>query len=559
MATLHNLKIKNFRGVQNFEQNFGQGVTCIIGRGDSGKSTIIDAIAYVLSQSWSINFYDSDFYKCNIENPIEIEATLKNVPEKLLAKFGMHVRGIKDNGVIVDDMESEDALDAEQAISIRLTVTKDLEPRWEVVTNRGQEPVNISASDRAKLNTFTISDYSDKHFSLTKGNPLYTLLKGLEGEVENEENTILKMLRNAKINIDSEISTKFEKIITKVKEVSSTLGVSTNDLSATIDHRDISIKENKVCLHEINVPLRLKGKGSKRIMSLAIQIAVANPSGIILIDEIEQGLEPDRVQHLVSILKAYTDFQIFFTTHSSNVVVELATPNLFIMRTGATALLSVPENLQGCIRKNPEALFATKVIVCEGATEIGICRALNDYMQHNGKKSLTYRGVRLADGTGNEMIKYAEGFKKLGFNVCLFCDSDNEDTNNKKNQLSDIKIIDCQNKYAIEQQLFTDLSWDSIVKMINYRIDTCAVESYSVFDSIYSTSSAKPNFTADWYEKECKNLRTLLGNKANTDKWYKQIAHGEEIGKIVFAEFKTMDGSKRLKQNFQKLIEWIEK
>lgn len=35
MAKLRFLKISHFRGIKNFEQIFGDGITCIIGRGDS--------------------------------------------------------------------------------------------------------------------------------------------------------------------------------------------------------------------------------------------------------------------------------------------------------------------------------------------------------------------------------------------------------------------------------------------------------------------------------------------------------------------------------------------
>ena len=62
MAVLHRLSIKNFRGIKDFDQVFGAGLTCIIGRGDSGKSTILDAINYTFSSSWGIHFNDSDFY-----------------------------------------------------------------------------------------------------------------------------------------------------------------------------------------------------------------------------------------------------------------------------------------------------------------------------------------------------------------------------------------------------------------------------------------------------------------------------------------------------------------
>mgnify|MGYP000927220125 FL=1 len=77
MAILHSLEIKNFRGIKDFKQEFFQEkLVCLVGRGDSGKSTILDAISYVLSSNWNITFYDSDFYNCDIEEPIEITANL---------------------------------------------------------------------------------------------------------------------------------------------------------------------------------------------------------------------------------------------------------------------------------------------------------------------------------------------------------------------------------------------------------------------------------------------------------------------------------------------------
>lgn len=72
MARLEHLCINHFRGIERFEQRFGNGITCIIGRGDSGKSTILDAIAYLFSQSWTIRLNDSDFYNCDTSKPIII-------------------------------------------------------------------------------------------------------------------------------------------------------------------------------------------------------------------------------------------------------------------------------------------------------------------------------------------------------------------------------------------------------------------------------------------------------------------------------------------------------
>lgn len=561
MATLHNLKVKNFRGIQNFDQNFNNGLTCIIGRGDSGKSTILEAISLVLSPSWTMNFYDSDFYNCQINIPIEIEATITNIPEKQLAKYGMHIRGIAANGDIIDDMEAEEANDAKAALTIKLTVTKELEPAWTVINYRGQEPITITATDRAKMNVSSISDYTDRHFSLNKGNPLYTLFKLLEEDDDVDEgNVMLDILRETKTRIDESIADKFDKVIRKVIETAAHLGVDADGITASIDHRDISIKENKVCLHESDIPLRLKGKGARRLFSLAIQLSIANPNGIILIDEIEQGLEPDRVQHLVSILSKITNSQILFTTHSRNVIVELPCSKLFLMAKNVQSLLNIPPDLQGCVRSNPEALFMKRIIVCEGATEFGICRALDRNRQSSNKISLACLGIGIVDGGGNSMIERIKGFNSLGFSTCLLCDSDVANVNVSKNELRGIgiSVFDCENDKSIEQQLFADLLWEQIIRLVDYKIQIDDLDNRSVFQSAYSQQQPIPDHTEEWYQTESDELRILLGNASKRNDWYKRIDHGMIIGEIIFENFDNLDAEKKTKQMFEGLSNWID-
>lgn len=88
--------------------------------------------------------------------------------------YEKHLRGIKGD-VLVDDMESPDAMDAEPVITVRMTVGKDLEPSWDVVSYNGVEPAAIKGVARGKLNVYAMTDYTDRHFSMNKGNPLYSL------------------------------------------------------------------------------------------------------------------------------------------------------------------------------------------------------------------------------------------------------------------------------------------------------------------------------------------------------------------------------------------------
>lgn len=569
MAKLRHLKISHFRGIKSFEQLFSDGITCIIGRGDSCKSTILDAIAYVFAQSWSIRLNDSDFYMCDTSSPIIIEGAVSDIPEDLVVKYCNHLRGITTDGKLIDDMESNEAIDAQNVLTVRLTVGNDLEPSWEMVSYNGVDPTIIKATDRGKLNVFAVSDYTDRHFSLNKGNPLYSLYRQLNAEpMPENENLVLNVVRDAKAAFDTNIGDRFNAVIEKVKIVTTELGITLNEMKAMLDHRDIAISENKVSIHENGIPFRLKGKGSKRLLSLAIQLSLTQPSGIILIDEIEQGLEPDRVQHLVNVLSQYSDKQIIITTHSSNVIVEIPCTSLYIMRKESECLRHVDGEIQGSIRQNPEAFFARKVLVCEGATEIGFCRALNQFRIQKGNTSIACRGIRFADGKGNEMVKYVLGFNGLSYSTALLCDSDCKDINDSKQGFRDagINVIDCEENNSIEQQIFKDSPWLVIKELIQIAIKkiiedegkTSEEAENQIFECVNAQLTNKISYTDDWYENESDDLRTALGIAAKNKNWYKRQYYGQLIGECVVTHYSELPNQCRLKNIIDSISTWID-
>ena len=569
MAKLRHLKISHFRGIDSFEQSFSNRITCIIGRGDSCKSTILDAIAYTFAQSWSLRLNDSDFYKCDPSSPIIIEGTVSDIPDDLIVKYHNHLRGITSDGRLIDDMESDDAIEAQEVLTVRLSVSRDLEPSWDVVSYNGAEPSTIKSTDRGKLNIFSVSDYSDRHFSLNKGNPLYSLYRQLNNEPHPEnENLVLNVVRDAKNAFDDNLGHRFESVIEKIKSVAGELGITLNEMKAMLDHKDIAISENKVSIHEDGIPFRLKGKGSKRLLSLAIQLALTQPSGIILIDEIEQGLEPDRVQHLVNVLSKYEDKQIIITTHSSNVIVEIPCTSLFIMRKGSYNLQHVEGEMQGCIRKNPEAFFARKILVCEGATEIGFCRSINEYRISHNKTSASCMGIRFADGAGNEMINYVLGFKDLSYPTALFCDSDCVNINNRKQEFRDLEInvIDSEDNCSIEQQVFKDVPWNVVKALIKIAIEkvidddgkTYEEAEKKIFDATNAQLDCRMAQMTNWYQNESDDLRTALGLAAKNKNWYKKQTYGERMGRCILTSYSDLAESCRLKFIIDSISNWID-
>lgn len=556
MAKIHTLKISNFRGIQYFEQIFEkENFVCIIGRGDSGKSSILDAISFVLSPNWNLPFFDTDFFNCEVGNPIVIEASLVEPPEYLLQdnKYGMYLRGLDATKNIIFDEIQEGH---EDVLTIRLTVTKDLEPLWEVISNR-QDPIEIKSSDRAKLNVFLVSDYIDRHFSWSKGNPLYSLLQQSENQVDSE-NVIINEMRKAKGEIDESDGFNYlDETTNKIKVAAALLGADISSTTTTIDAKELNIKDGKVCLHDGNIPFRLKGKGSKRLISISIQTELAKSGGILLIDEIEQGLEPDRAQHLANILKKHNSGQIFITTHSRDVLVELDAHNLFRMKKNGATLFPFTSELQACLRSNPEAFFAERIIVCEGATEVGFCRGINKYRISRGKDNITLKGIRFANGMGSTQVEYAEGFKTAGYDVCIFCDSDVVSINDKKASLKEkgISIIDTDVNNSIEAQIFSDLNWAGIKELIEYRMTFKDIEHIKA-----QVSKQYPTpFNANTLNVDTPEIRKALGiSSAEKDKdWFKRTDHGEFIGGVCCKHIESFKG-KKLHSQIEELNKWID-
>lgn len=569
MAKIYSLKISNYRGIQSFEQVFGQSnFICLIGRGDSGKTTILNAIYCALNPNWNLSFYDTDFYNGDIESPIIIEVSLYDLPDELLSqsKYGLHKRLLNSKSEIIDDLSQEDSPDNKDILTIRLVVNKDLEPKWYIINERDKPDfVEMKTSDRAKLNVFYISDFLDRHFSWSKGNPLYLLLKKA-GATENNDDVIIDAFRNAKKQIDNSSFDHLNEVLNQVKENAKSYGIDITDVNTTIDFKDISINEGKVCLHDEKIPYRLKGKGSKRLLSMAIQTELAKSGGIILIDEIEQGLEPDRVRFLAKILKEQNKGQVFITTHSSNVIVELDAINLFLMRNSAPCLFKFEEEFQGCLRSNPEAFFSKRILIGEGATEVGICRALDRHRISNGLINFPILGISIVDGKGKNFVNYCKKFKIAGYDVCVLCDSDEKDTNKQKAGLRElgVVIVDCQEDKSIEYQLFSELPWEAVQFLIDKATELKGEESIqTLVSNQYGSPLDKNWLNNDSPEirdaiSKASTLKTKKEDKPTEDKsWFKTIQNGQTLGIVWFNNLSEIPDSHLAKQ-YSDLTKWID-
>lgn len=416
MAKIRHIIIKNFRSFKNFEWHPEPGINCIIGHGDSGKSTLIEAIDLTLGSRQSKNFSDADFHMLNTKEPIIIEVTVGQLDGELknYEKYDLFLRGYNSHDGTIEDEPKEKL---ENVLTIRLQVGSDLDPIWSLYSKRAadqEREKNLSWGDRVLLAGTRIGNVADYHLSWRKG----AVLNRIGEEKPNTTSAIADAKRAAREAFGEGTQPNLEDVLSAVSDTASTLGVPINgDLQALLNAHSISLSGGTISVHDGNgLPLSSLGLGSSRLLVAGLLDKAKSGSNLILVDEIEQGLEPHRIIRFLDAIGGKDNSQktqSFVTSHSPVVLRELSANQLFrlsqIEEEHSVICANIDENSQGVLRTFPEAFLAKSVILCEGASEVGFLRGFDQYFVSKGKPSIFAKGVSLLDAGGvSKLYKSAE-------------------------------------------------------------------------------------------------------------------------------------------------------
>jgi len=567
---IKHVQINNFRGIKELDWKIENNFVCLVGPGDSTKSTILDAIELALSPRWNIIFNDSDFFGSKTEDPIRILITLVSLPEQLLvdSKFGLHLRGWNLEKGLHDEPGEEDL----KALTLQLKIDSSLEPEWTVINSRLQDGIKISTKDREKFGITQLGGFVDRHLTWGKG----TVLSRLTEETDTIADMLSSVGRTARDSIQLCKLPKLSEAAKKVQSLGNKFGVpSKEDYHPHIDIQSLGTTIGHFTLHENNVPLRLSGLGSKRLLAIAMQHdAASQKGGVTLVDELEHGLEPHRIKKLLYELRSNpgvgskqkptktTPDQVFLTTHSPIVITELSAQELFVVRvdSGMVSITQVKSELQDIVRKIPEVFLGKHALVCEGKTELGICKTL-DTMIHEQmpKETFAYKGIIPLVGGGSECGEIAEKLCELGYNTALFCDSDRDDLNFKVIELKKrgIEVIQWAGSMATEERLAQDLPWESLIKMVNLAIEENGLQSIIThINNELSKETQQNNPVEIWIESD--DLRTAIGLSAKKKNWFKRINLGEQLG-VIITECLDSIKTKDLGMKLSILQDWAKK
>jgi YD repeat-containing protein len=334
---LDSLNIKNYRSLKKLSISSLGKVNLIIGKNNTGKSTLLEAIAvYATKGDLSLinqllgdrgeNFRQNDPNKNTTELNIRAISSL----------FTDRLVGFEESDAIsIGSLRSTligDSLSSEKTISLRFVkyfdeIQKDLQggitARKRILAQNAldQEFANLKEGIEIKegKSSSIISFEEDR---------LFRNRTGFRSQGNNDN---LQFIRTR--NIDREINGKlFDKIILTEKEkfVIEALKIiepSTERIAfveESLGERSAVIKLSK---SSSILPLRSMGDGINRILTIILALVNAD-NGFLLIDEFENGLHhtvQEQLWKIIFDLAGKLNVQIFATTHSEDCITAFAT------------------------------------------------------------------------------------------------------------------------------------------------------------------------------------------------------------------------------------------
>jgi putative ATP-dependent endonuclease of OLD family len=549
MARIRKIEITNFRGIQSLTWLPSSGISCLIGPGDSCKSTVLDAIDLCLGARRNAQFSDADFFNLDVENPISISLTIGGLDDALksIEAYGLFLSGFN---AATGEIEDEPATDLETALTLNLAVAGDLEPVWTLVSDRAKEQNvtrNLTWADRVRLSPTRIGAAPESNLGWRRG----SVLNRLTDEKADASAAMVQAARHARETFGDDAGAQLAETLRIVGETAKELGIDVGDkVRALLDAHAATFAGGTISLHnEDGVPLRGLGIGSTRLLIAGLQRKASAQSSIILVDELEHGLEPHRIIRFLGSLGAKEKdppLQAFVTTHSPVALHELSGDQLFVLReTGGqheAINIGTDDDIQGTIRSFPDAFLASSVLICEGASEVGLVRGLDQHYSAQDYTSLFAQGVALVDCSGGDSdrpFRRADAFHRLGYRVAVLRDDDKQPTATIEQGFKDAGgiVFAWRAGRALEDELFASLTDNSIGALLDYATK---IHEDELIDEHIKTASGGKKTLANvqgevFFDTLSSETRQMLGAIARNKKtsWFKTVSRMEHVGREI--------------------------
>jgi len=420
-ATIRRLAITNFRSIQSMVWRPSPGLNLILGGGDVGKTSILDAIALLLSPA-NPNFVpDTDYFERNEDNSFVIDAVIKlandsEIDDSLKAKWPWDWNG---TDAVVPSVETDAAEACNDPVYwLQVTGTPNLDLVYEIKQPDGTTD-SIPRALRQQLSPVRLGgdDRNDRDLRFVQGSALDKLLsdKTLRSRLSSFLTTtdVVGALNDESQLALIGLNNEFEKRALPSDLNLAIIGAPGMSIMALIGLT--ALRES------VSLPLSNWGAGTRRLAALAIAEQAKGTTPITLVDEIERGLEPYRQRGLVGRLQN-SGTQLFVTTHSATAISAASDAALWYVDHARNIGRLEGEHVTTLRSRDPEAFLSRVTVVCEGITEVGFVTAL---LERALGGDLRQYGVHIANASGHESaLSLLESLAKGGMRFGGFVDDE---------------------------------------------------------------------------------------------------------------------------------------
>lgn len=545
-VAIYSLSIERFRGISSLKWQPARGLNIILGGGDAGKTTILEAIALLLSPVNPTNLSDPDYHCRQIDVGFSIEGVLSlplpsGIGNQRKPSWPWEWTG---DDVSIPNSEDAGKLTGEPVYRVRVRGTEDLELAYEIMQPDGTTdsfPVTLRRS--IGLVRLGGDDRNDRDLRLVQGSALDRLLsdKGLRSRIASEvaKNDVKSELTTAAQTALTNLDTAFQK-----EKLPAGLDLAfTGGQGASIASMIGLTADRK----GVQLPLASWGAGTRRLSALAIAEQNQGESPITLVDEVERGLEPYRQQSLIEKLQSGQS-QVFLTTHSPAAISAASKAALwYVDHTGQIGPLD-GKKIARHRESDPEAFLSRIAIVAEGATEVGFTTSLIEIALGS---SLKQHGVHVSDGGGNEaVLDVLEALAAGGLQFGGFADDENKSPERWKKLHEKLgALLFRWSSCSIEQNIINLVPDEKLEDLI---IDPAGEKTGRRLRSLADRLNVQKKDFASLKTNAGENFKTLIIEaasgkvppgkesekneyKAQAGNWFKSIEGGRELTGKVFS------------------------
>lgn len=599
---IYDIEIHNFRGIHKLTQLKCGDINTIVGKNDSGKSTIIRA----LDAFFNRKFTKDDIFAGKDKDELT-EIIIRFEPSISLPSLALDIEGKlnikkqfyfdKANRIKVDTFYTCNDIDHPR-IGNLFGVKEDvlnsfLSDELKVAVKKsGRTITNISKIEEIEALTQSLPRVSKTH-------PADEFLKNLEdkfNDFELPDFSLFDAEYNLDIN-DTDFQKQFKPLITESLEkednkklTESIEGAVSADLTNEFSNitrfmqknvPDIEIIQPKITCNwnnlvkfdielkfkneKYNIPIGNKGTGFKRLLMVAYFEYIASKASkrnqIFSIEEPETYLHPSLQNDLLnSIIKISKSSQFFITTHSpvfggatkeSNIVIvkkEDSISKYYNHANEDDIIKSVIQELG--IQPNYNLLKSAKFLIfVEGMGDIHF---LENYANTVLGKNLTSDGIISVIGGGSSLKNYADLdlFHKLSNGqrdkYAVFVDGDNGDASKQKEKL---KI---KSRCESDGAMFIQLSKRDIENYCHPdRIKDCYVNEIYLREGVRSQNPRIAQISALQlsFNSDSLDIENYLNQNGLLN--FKDGIHIKVMQSMTSAEWTQMDNSGEIKKFIQ--------